>query len=257
MKRFDRDMIRRYYAGVYEPTNLLVTAAGNLTHERLVSLVEQYFLGLEPGPPAPSDQTPSTHARIALRNKKALEQVHLCLGVPSYPLPHHERFACYVLNTLLGGGMSSRLFQNIRERQGLAYAVFSELNPYRDTGCLAIYAGTSIESARQVVESIIKEFRNLKEQRVTDEELRRAKDHLKGSLMLSLESTASRMSNLARQEMYFNRFFTLDELVESIESVTGDDVQRIALTFFDPKQIALTVLGNLEEFKIGRDDLAC
>ena len=108
-----------------------------------------------------------------------------------------------------------------------------------------------------MVESITKEFRNLKEQRVTDEELRRAKDHLKGSLMLSLESTASRMSNLARQEMYFDRFFTLDELVESIESVTADDVQRIAHTFFDPKQIALTVLGNLEEFKIGREDLAC
>ncbi len=95
------------------------------------------------------DPVPGTHARIALRNKKALEQVHLCLGVPSYPLPHEERFACYVLNTLLGGGMSSRLFQNIRERQGLAYAVFSELNPYRDTGCLSIYAGTSLESARQ------------------------------------------------------------------------------------------------------------
>ena len=235
-----------------------MTAAGNLTHERLVALVRAAFPeGCEPGPPAPSDQVPSTHARIALRNKKALEQVHLCLGVPSYPLPHEERFACYVLNTLLGGGMSSRLFQNIRERQGLAYAVFSELNPYRDTGCLSIYAGTSIESARQVVESIIKEFRNLKEQRVTEEELRRAKDHLKGSLMLSLESTASRMSNLARQEMYFGRFFTLDELVESIEAVTGDDVQRIARTFFDPKQIALTVLGNLEEFKIGREDLAC
>ncbi len=257
VKRFDREMIRSYYDSVYEPSNLLVTAAGNLTHERLAELVERYFVSLQPGAAAPLDQTPNTHARIALRNKKALEQVHLCLGVPSYPLPHHERFACYVLNTLLGGGMSSRLFQNIRERQGLAYAVFSELNPYRDTGCLAIYAGTSIESARQVVESITKEFRQLKEQRVTDEELRRAKDHLKGSLMLSLESTASRMSNLARQEMYFSRFFTLDELIESIESVTNDDVQRIAVTFFDPKQIALTVLGNLEEFKITRDDLVC
>src|SRR5207247_3329437 len=109
-----------------------------------------------------NEQQPATHARIALRNKKALEQVHLCLGVPSYPLPHEERFACYVLNTLLGGGMSSRLFQNIRERQGLAYAVFSELNPYRDTGCLSIYAGTSAEAARKVVESILKEFRQLK-----------------------------------------------------------------------------------------------
>jgi len=257
VKRFDSDMIRQYYSGVYAPSNLLVTAAGNLTHGRLVELVRQHFEALPSGAATPADPVPSTHARIALRNKKSLEQVHLCLGVPSYPLPHQERFACYVLNTLLGGGMSSRLFQNIRERQGLAYAVFSELNPYRDTGCLAIYAGTSVESARKVVESIINEFRELKQQPVGDEELRRAKDHLKGSLMLSLESTASRMTNLARQEMYFGRFFTLDELVESIEAVTASDVQRIAQTFFDPKQIALTVLGNLENFKIGREDLVC
>jgi predicted Zn-dependent peptidase len=222
-----------------------------------VALVREHFEALPPGAPAPPDNTPGTHARIALRNKKALEQVHLCLGVPSYPLPHEERYACYVLNTLLGGGMSSRLFQNIRERQGLAYAVFSELNPYRDTGCLSIYAGTSIESARKVVESIVNEFRQLKQQAVGEEELRRAKDHLKGSLMLSLESTGSRMSNLARQELYFGHFFTLDELVESIEKVTADDVQRIARNFFDPKQIALTILGNLENFKIGREDLVC
>ncbi|HXS96996.1 MAG TPA: pitrilysin family protein [Candidatus Limnocylindrales bacterium] len=257
VKRFDSSMVREYYGSVYNPANLLVTGAGNLTHDRLVNLCREHFEAANPGQPLGYDPAPTTHARIALRNKKALEQVHLCLGVPSYPLPHEERFACYVLNTLLGGGMSSRLFQNIRERQGLAYAVFSELSPYRDTGCLSIYAGTSVESARKVVESIVNEFRQLKQNQVGDEELRRAKDHLKGSLMLSLESTASRMSNLARQEMYFARFFTLDELVESIESVTAADVQRIAQTFFDPKQIALTVLGNLENFKIGREDLAC
>ena len=257
VRRFDSTMVRDFYRSVYAPTNLMVTAAGNLTHDRLLALVQQHFDSLAPGPGAPADPVPSTHARIALRNKKSLEQVHLCLGVPSYPLPHEERFACYVLNTLLGGGMSSRLFQNIRERQGLAYAVFSELNPYRDTGCLSIYAGTSIESARQVVESITGEFRQLKDQAVAAEELRRAKDHLKGSLMLGLESTASRMSNLARQEMYFGHFFTLDELVESIEMVTAEHVRGIAQTFFDPRQIALTVLGNLENFKIGREDLAC
>ena len=108
-----------------------------------------------------------------------------------------------------------------------------------------------------MVASIVKEFRQLKDQCLGEEELRRAKDHLKGSLMLSLESTSSRMSNLARQEIYFGRFFTLDELVESIESVTAADVQRIALTFFDSRQIALTVLGSLENLKIGREDLAC
>jgi predicted Zn-dependent peptidase len=257
VKRFDRDMIHGHYEAIYAPANLLVTAAGNLTHDRLVGLVRGHFESLPPRQPLAPDTVPATHARIALRNKKALEQVHLCLGVPSYPLPHHERFACYVLNTLLGGGMSSRLFQNIRERQGLAYAVFSELSPYRDTGCLSIYAGTSLESARKVVESITNEFRQLKQQVVNDEELRRAKDHLKGSLMLSLESTASRMSNLARQELYFGHFFSLDALLESIEAVTADDVQRIARTFFDTKQIALTILGNLENFKIGREDLVC
>ena len=196
---------------------MLITAAGNLTHERLVELAQRAFRERCPPRPVMPDEPPATHARIALRNKKALEQVHICLGVPSYPMPHEDRFACYVLNTLLGGGMSSRLFQNIRERQGLAYAVFSELNPYRDTGCLSIYAGTSIESARKVVESIVNEFTDLKRTIGPQEEMRRAKDHLKGSLMLSLESTSSRMSNLARQEMYFGRFFTLDELVESIE----------------------------------------
>ena len=257
VKRFDRGIIEDYYRAVYSPSNLIVTAAGNLTHERMVDLVRQHFENLPPSAEAPPDLPPTTHARIALRNKKALEQIHMCLGVPSYPLPHEERFVCYVLNTLLGGGMSSRLFQNIRERQALAYAVFSELNPYRDTGCLSIYAGTSAESARKVVASIMKEFQQLKQDRVPDEELRRAKDHLKGSLMLSLESTSSRMSNLARQEMYFGRFFSLDEVVESIEMVTADDVQRIAATFFDPKQIALTILGNLDGLRICREDLVC
>ena len=153
--------------------------------------------------------------------------------------------------------MSSRLFQNIRERQGLAYSVFSDLNPYKDTGCLSVYAGTSLESARKVVDSVLKEFRELKEQPIPADEVRRAKDHLKGSLMLSLESTSSRMSNLARQELYFQRFFTLDELVERIEDVTAEQVQSIARTFFRPEYIALTVLGNLEGFELTREHLVC
>ncbi len=257
VKRFDQGLMRDYYHSVYTPANLLITAAGNLTHERLVQLARERFEDLRVSEPEPPQAAPATHARVSLKSKKDLEQVHVCLGVPSYPIPHKDRFACYVLNTMLGGGMSSRLFQNIRERQGLAYAVFSELNPYSDTGCLSIYAGTSLESAKQVVESILKEFTDLKQHLAPAEEVRRAKDHLKGSLMLSLESTSSRMSNLARQEMHFQRFFSLDELAESIEKVTAEDVQRIAQTFFDQKQVALTVLGNLDGFKIGREDLVC
>jgi predicted Zn-dependent peptidase len=257
VKRFSQGMVQDYYRSVYTPANLLITAAGNLGHDRLVDLARERFQSRPSTTPEPPQPPPATHARISLRSKKDLEQVHVCLGVPSYPIPHEDRFTCYVLNTILGGGMSSRLFQNIRERQGLAYAVFSELNPYSDTGCLSVYAGTSLESAKQVVQSVLKEFTDLKQKVAPAEEVRRAKDHLKGSLMLSLESTSSRMSNLARQEMHFRRFFSLDELAESIEKVTGEDVQRVAQTFFDQKNVALTVLGNLDGFKIVREDLAC
>lgn len=257
VKHFSQAMVRDYYRSVYTPSNLLITAAGHLDHDRLVDLARERFEALAKAEPEAPPAIPATHARISLRSKKDLEQVHVCLGVPSYPIPHADRFTCYVLNTILGGGMSSRLFQNIRERQGLAYAVFSELNPYSDTGCLSVYAGTSLESAKLVVESVLKEFTDLKQNPAPDEELRRAKDHLKGSLMLSLESTSSRMSNLARQEMHFHRFFSLDELAESIELVTAEDVQRVAQTFFDQKHVALTVLGNLDGFKIVREDLVC
>jgi len=257
VRRFGRDMVWEHYWRHYVPSNLTITAAGNLTHQRLVDLARQHFAGFPPNGTVPCDAAPSTHARISLRQKKDLEQVHLCLGVPSYPLPHRDRFAGYVLNNVLGGGMSSRLFQNIRERQGLAYAVFSELSPYRDTGCLSVYAGTSMESARKVVSLVLDEFRRMKDQPVCEEELRRAKDHMKGSLMLSLESTSSRMANLARQELYFNRFFSLDELVENIEQVSAAEVQRVARLFFDPRHIALTVLGNLDGFHVGREDLDC
>lgn len=255
--RFDGEMLRSYYGKVYAPENLTITAAGNLRHHELVNLVRKEFDALSRTEAVPLQAAPNTHARIILRNKKELEQVHLILGVPAYPVAHEKRFASYVLNTVLGGGMSSRLFQNIRERQGLAYSVYSDLSTYSDTGCLSVYAGTSLESARKVVGSVLKEFRSLKDETVPDEELRRAKDHLKGSLMLSLESTSSRMSNLARQDMYFQRFYTLDELVERIEEVTAGEVLDIAQTLFDPKLIALTVLGNLDGFRMTRDELVC
>src|SRR5262249_53765399 len=143
-------------------------------------------------------------------------------------------------------GMSSRLFQNVREKRGLAYAVFSELSPYSDAGMLTIYAGTALETVGEVVDLVVQEFRSLKETLVPAEELRRAKDHLKGSLMLSLESTTSRMSHLARQELYFERFYTLDEILASIEAVTAEQLRSIAREFFRPDQIAVAVLGPID-----------
>ncbi|HUA17425.1 MAG TPA: pitrilysin family protein [Bryobacteraceae bacterium] len=257
VKRFDRDMIGDYYRRYYSPSNILITAAGNLKHKHLVELAAQHFEDLRMNGSLQPDVAPVPHARLVFRDKKSLEQTHLYIGVPAYPFSHERRFACWALNTLLGGGMSSRLFQNIREKQGLAYAVYSELAMYRDTGCLAIYAGTAVETAGKVIESIIQEFRDLKENLVPEEELRRAKDHLKGSLMLGLESTSSRMGNLARQEMYFKRFFTLDEMLESIEAISAEQVRDIAREFFDPKNITLAMLGNLGDFRVKREDLAC
>lgn len=257
VRRFTREAIEGYYRRFYVPSNIVITAAGNLDHRRLLELAHQRFEGLSPNGSLPSISAPSTHARLNLRHKKSLEQVHLCLGVPCYPIPHERRYAVSVLNTLLGGGMSSRLFQNIREKRGLAYAVFSEISAFRDTGCVSVYAGTSAGSAREVVRLILEEFRWLKEERVPDEEVRRAKDNLKGSLLLGLESTSSRMANLARQHLYFNRFFTLDEMAENIERVTADEMQQAAQAFFHSRNVALAVVGNLDGVRISRADLVC
>src|ERR1700733_135311 len=257
VKRFERQAVFDTYAHRFAPGNIIVSAAGNLDHDKFVDLVTKHFEHMKPRENGFHSAKPKIVSRIILRNKKALEQVQLCLGVPCHPIAHEQRHAGYVLNTLLGGGMSSRLFQNIRERQGLAYSIYSDLNPYRDTGCMAVYAGPSLASASKVVQSVVSEFRKLKQETVGDEELRRSKDQLKGSLMLSLESSTARMSNLARQEMYFDRFYDLDELIERIESVTADDLTELANQFFKTESVALTALGNLPGLKITRDQLAC
>jgi predicted Zn-dependent peptidase len=257
IRGFNREMIHDYFRRAYAPSNILITAAGNVSHVRLLELVKERFEALRDGGTLPEDTFPKTHALVKLREKKSLQQVHLCLGVPAYPINHELRYPCYLLNSLLGGGVSSRLFQNIREKRGLAYAVFSELNLFHDTGCLAVSAATSAESAAQVVELTLEEFKKFKHEPVTPEELRRAKDQLKGSLMLGLESTSSRMANLARQRLYFGRFFTLDEILDSIEQVTADQLQAIAQEFFQPDKIALTVLGKLDGFHVRHEDLAC
>jgi predicted Zn-dependent peptidase len=257
VKRFERDPVLDAYAHRFAPGNIIVSAAGNLDHDKFVELVTRHFEHMKPMSNGFHSSKPKIVSRIILRNKKALEQVQLCLGVPAYPIAHEKRHAGYILNTVLGGGMSSRLFQNIRERQGLAYSIYSDLNPYRDTGCLAVYAGTSLASAAKVVQSVVSEFRKLKTSPVPEEELRRAKAQLKGSLMLSLESSTSRMSNLARQEMYFDRFYDLDELIQKIEAVTVEDLTMLANEFFQTEAVAVTALGNLNGLKLTRDQLAC
>ncbi len=256
IKRLQQTALFDYYHACFSPGNLLIAAAGNLQHRRLVELAQRWFADMKAQPNGHRDIAPATHARIVMRNKKQLEQVQICLGMPAESLMSEQRYPWSVLNTVVGGGMSSRLFQNIRERQGLAYAVFSDLSPYSDTGMFGIYAGTSNRTVRQVVDSILKELRELRHAPVPAEELRRAKDNLKGSLMLGLESTGARMSNLARQQIYFGRYIGLNELLERIERVSAEDLERITGEGFDPARMGLTVLGNLNGLRITRADLA-
>jgi predicted Zn-dependent peptidase len=258
VRQFTRAEVVDCFRKWYTPKNTVITAAGNIHMKGLLELVAKPF-----GPrkavraPVNGRVAPQTYARLVTRNKPALEQAHMTIAVPSYPLAHPRRYAASVLNNILGGSMSSRLFQNIRERQGLAYAVFSELNPYSDAGMLSIYAGTGRSTMERVLRSIAGEFRRLKEEPVRAEELRRAKDQLKGSLVLSLESPGARMSSLARQEMYFGRFFSVEELHASIEAVSSEEVQQTAREFFQPQKIAATAVGPLAGFRLTRDLLAC
>ena len=254
---FERPTLREYFGSWYAPNSIVITAAGNLAHARIRDMVVGRFAALVPVPNGHPDPVPTPSPKVTLRSKRELEQVHICIGLKAYPMADQRRFAVSVLNNVLGGGMSSRLFQNIREKQGLAYAVFSELNPYRDTGMLSVYAGTSLATARKVVDSVLAEFRDLKENSITDEELRRAKDHLKGALLLSLESSGARMSNLARQYLYFGRFFSPEQMISGLEAVTRDEVRSVAADLFKAEAIAASVVGNLNGFKLTRDQLAC
>jgi predicted Zn-dependent peptidase len=183
--------------------------------------------------------------------------VQLCLGVPARPLADESRYISLLMNTILGGGMSSRLFQTVREEHGLAYSIYSDMSPYRDTGSLCVFAGTSADKTVELVKLVTQEFRRMKEEPVEAEELRRAKDQLKGNLLLSLESSGARMSNLARQQMYFDHFFGPQEILDNVEAVTVEDVQQMAQSLFDPERIALTMLGRLDGVKVEREQLAC
>ena len=242
VEALNQDVLLRYFRGAYVAPNMIISAAGNLEHGRVRELVEKAFGDLvAPGEPF-GEEPPQVRPQVVVRTKE-LEQSHVCLGTNSYPQSHQDRYVSYILNTVLGGSMSSRLFQNIREKRGLAYSVFSGLSAYRDAGNITIYAGCANEALGEVVDLCVEELKGMKAAPVPESELRRAKDHLKGSLMLSLENTASRMSHLARQEIYFDRHFGLDETLAGVEAVTTADIQRVATDLFSNGSLAVTVVG--------------
>jgi predicted Zn-dependent peptidase len=255
--RLDQQQLFAYHGDWFHGGNMVFSAAGNLDHDRFTEALANKFASLPGGVARDELLAPRPSAGIQLRNKKSLEQVQICLGVPAPPITDNNRYATLILNTVLGGGMSSRLFQTIREERGMVYSIYSDLSPYRDTGTLCVYAGTSVAKALEVVELVLAEFRKLKQELLGEEELTRAKDQLRGNILLGLESSNSRMANLARQEMYFNQFFTVDEIIARIEDVTAVQVQAMAQKLFDPESIAVTLLGRLQGVKLKREMLVC
>ena len=249
------DGLLRYFQGAYTASNLIISVVGNVEHGDVRTLISRYFDSLPSSSAPVAENRPRVVPNVLIRNKE-LEQSHVCLGTSSYQQDHEDRYTSYVLNTILGGSMSSRLFQNIRERRGLAYSVFSGLSAYRDAGSITIYAGCANNVVGELIDLVISELRGLKDQLLPEAELRRAKDHLKGSLMLNLESTSSRMSHLARQEIYFDRQFGLDETLEGVERVTVHDVARVARDLFTDGALAATVLGAVNGLQLPPEKLS-
>jgi predicted Zn-dependent peptidase len=255
--RLDQQSLFDYHGDRFHGGNMIFSAAGNLDHDHFAEEVAQKFSTLAAGATLHELPAPEASARIVLRHKKSLEQVQICLGVPAPKITDENRYVTLILNTVLGGGMSSRLFQTIREERGMAYSIYSDLSPYRDTGTLCVYAGTSVGKGLEVVDLILDEFRKLKQELLSEEELTRAKDQVKGNILLGLESSNARMANLARQEMYFHEFITVEEIIARIGEVNVTQVQAMAQRLFDPARIAVTLLGRLDGVKLRRAKLVC
>ncbi len=243
------EFFRTYYL---RPFRIIISVAGKLDHNQVVKKIESTLGKIKPKEEEPTLDAPKITSKIHIFNKN-LEQVHLCMGTKGISQTHPFRFAGYVLNVLLGGSMSSRLFQEIREKRGLAYAVYSYLSSYSDTGTLTIYAGTTHKKIKKVIELILKELRKFKEKPLEKNELEKAKEQLKGNILLSYESTDNRMSRLAKGELYFGRFIPLREILSGIKKVSVEDVQQLAQQLFQKNTFSLVALGKIKESEISSD----
>jgi predicted Zn-dependent peptidase len=239
-----REHFLEFLQARYRPDRILIAAAGNLEHTALVDVVARHFGSL--GGTTPPEPQPPAVAHPAVRvHPKALEQVHLCMGTPGIPQNDPDRYAAHVLNVALGGGMSSRLFQEIREKRGKAYTVYSFLSSYADAGYTGVYVGTGAEWAQEVVDIVRRELAALPREGLKPDELDRARTQMKGNLLLALETSDSRMSRIARNALYYGRDVPLDEVARSIDAVDNDAIVRIADRLFGSGELGITVLGDL------------
>lgn len=254
--RLQHSKIVEHYQETFQPSNVIFAASGNVRPQDVLPFLEKHF-PVSTRPAFRCDWVaprPSQH--VILKEKRELEQVHLCLGSRGFAQQGIERYAAALFNAILGGSMSSRLFQRIREKEGLVYTVASYHNGYLHGGYEAIYAACAPKNLRRVLDLTLAEMRAIKKDGATADELSAAKLHLKGSILLSLESTTSRMSGIARQEYYFGRQFSADEIIQHIDAVTLDDIRGVAGIIVDPGSLSLTLIGNLKNPGITTDELS-
>ena len=244
--RFNASIIKDFFHRFYQPEHILISAAGNISHQHFVDLVSPAFESSRPGNGLPERITPECHSQVRMHYRD-LEQVHICLGTKGISITNPRRYAFSLLNTILGGNMSSRLFQKIRERRGLAYSVYSYISSYVDTGIFGAYVAVQPDNALKAATLIINEMNALKKDRVDQTELKDAKDYTTGNLLLASESVDSQMVRLAQNEINFGHDITLETVLDHINAVSDEDIITIAESLFQSDQLGLTTLGALKD----------
>lgn len=250
IQQMERQEILDFKDKLYLPESIVVAVAGNIRHEEVVGKLAPLFGALKKRPDSRKFFAPKAQSSVFLK-KKDTEQVHLCVGTPGLPLDHEKTYVLHVMNSVLGGGLSSRLFQEIREERGLAYSVYTYHSSYRDAGLFSVYAGLSKLNLSKVVSLIGEELKSVRATGITQQELVRAKEQLKGSLYLGMENVSNRMSRLGKSELCLNRVVTVDEAVDKINAVSLDDVKELARQFFRSDNLVVSSIGpDLDEAQL-------
>ena len=243
---FSTETIKTFFHRFYQPAHIVIAVAGNITHQQIIDLVQPAFSVIKTGKRFPGRVTPTGYPQVNIHFRE-LEQVHVCLGTRGVSIADPRRYAFSLLNTIFGGNMSSRLFQKIREHRGLAYAVYSFISSYEDTGMFGAYVGIHPEKVREAVRLIVEEMRALKTHDVEESELEDAKNYTKGNLMLASESVDNQMVRLAQNEINFGRHLPLQEIIDGVEATTVENISELSRKLFREDRLALTTLGPIHE----------
>ena len=246
LQRFDANTVKRFFSHIYQPDRLIISAAGNVEHDPFIELASKGFEHIKPGDGIPKRVRPSGNARSDIHNRE-LEQVHICLMTQGLSITDPRRYVFSLITTILGGNMSSRLFQEIREQRGLAYAVYSFVSSFVDAGMFGIYAGVSPYNTEETITLIVKELGKLKQHPVNTSELQKAKEYTKGNLLLALESNENQMVRLAQNEIHFQRFTPIADVLEKIDNVTPEEILELSADLFQPEGLAMTLLGPVKD----------